>query len=492
MKRFDIIDSPEKKFVSFCFLMAICLNIGFSSLGFSNSLLEHNGQSIFRQTQTAISSWYYLKEGFALNYITPVFGAPWSIPLEFPTYQFIVAAISRLTSIPFESAGRLISLVFFYLTLCYIYRILSLYYDRVLSLIPIILLLVCSQYIYWSRTFMIESTALFFCISHFYYLLKLKQVFCYRTLVYCLLLGILGSLTKITTYVVVMMPAGLYFLGCMVTDLLSRKMNTIKWTVLVSPVFMSFAAAVLWAVYADHLRGLNPLASDLIAHQDEWLFGTLQQRLGLTNWNRIASLTIYGMCSLYVCLLIPLLGTWTSKPDRLFIGLSLSGFLSGPLVFFNLYLIHYYYHYSNIFFLVIAIGVTITAVAGKPELSPILRKAAVWVAMPIVASVMFSAYINSEYFKAQKSPFALSPQILCLRNNFKDTDILLIYDNDWSSMLPYYLERKSVMNPKNYPLDHPLMVSSLNLTGKDKIVAIIKYDGLVKSRFSTILTTVTY
>ena len=477
MKRSDILENPEYKFVVFCLLIAICLNIYFSRLGLFNSLLEHFA---FRQTQTAISVWYYLKEGFTLNYLTPVFGAPWSIPFEFPTYQLITAVLSKLTPIPLEPAGRLVSLVFFYLALYYIYRILSLYFDKILSLIPIVLMLVCPQYIYWSRTFMIESTALFFCISHLYYLLKLKHAFSYNILILCVLFGMLGCLTKITTYVVVMTPAGLYFLGSLISDIRSGKFKIIYWSLLLSPVFISFVAAIAWTAHADHLKSLNPLAQTLASNggaQKGWIFGTLQQRLSLANWSRIVLWTIqYGTGSLSVCMLMPLWGIWASKKDRLFIGLSLCGFLSGPLIFFNLYYIHYYYHYGNIFFLVIAIGAVIIAVADKPEFPVIIRRSAVWCAMPVVAAVMIYAYVASDYYKVQNTNVSIAPQISCLRNNFRDTDILLIYDNDWSPVLPYYLGRKAIMNPQNYPPDHPLMLSSLDLTGKDNIVAIIKND----------------
>ena len=39
-------------------------------------------------------------------------GAPWSIPLEFPIYQWIVALI-RFMGIPIDVGGRLISFAFF-------------------------------------------------------------------------------------------------------------------------------------------------------------------------------------------------------------------------------------------------------------------------------------------------------------------------------------------------------------------------------------------
>jgi hypothetical protein len=41
-----------------------------------------------------------------LAYETPVWGYPWSIPMEFPIYQWIVALFG-LIGIPIETAGRL-------------------------------------------------------------------------------------------------------------------------------------------------------------------------------------------------------------------------------------------------------------------------------------------------------------------------------------------------------------------------------------------------
>jgi hypothetical protein len=473
----DITDNTlckEKQFVLISLLIAVCLNIYFISVGFFNPLLDHYA---FRQTQTAISVYYYLKEGLTLNYITPVLGTPWSIPFEFPTYQFIVALLCRITTIPLEAAGRLISIVFFYLSLYYIYKALQLFYDKIFSLIPIILILLCPQYIYWSRTFMMESAALFFSIAHCYYLVKLKQRIVAGNMLLCMLTGVLGSLTKITTYIVVMVPIGVYLSGILISDFRSRSINIKYWVSLFFPVFLSIVLAMAWTRYADHVKELNPLAREFITSRNltEWNFGTLRQRLNLANWNRIISWSIqYGIGSFAVFMLIPLWGALCSKKDWLLIALLLLGYVSGPLIFFNLYFIHYYYHYSNIFFIVIAIGVVIIAVADKQDVPSILRKCAIWCVMPSICVTMLYSYYTSDYYKAQINNGSLSPLVSCLRNNLKESDVFMIYDNDWSSVLPYYLERKAIMNRDNLPLDNPRMASSINLTGKDKIVAIIK------------------
>ena len=52
----------------------------------------------FRQLQTALSTFWLKQDGFRLNYETPLFGPPsWSVPMEFPLYQWCVARFSSLT-----------------------------------------------------------------------------------------------------------------------------------------------------------------------------------------------------------------------------------------------------------------------------------------------------------------------------------------------------------------------------------------------------------
>ena len=47
----------------------------------------------FRQTQTAITAYWIWRGGPWLAYETPVLGYPWSIPYEFPIFQYLLAAL---------------------------------------------------------------------------------------------------------------------------------------------------------------------------------------------------------------------------------------------------------------------------------------------------------------------------------------------------------------------------------------------------------------
>ena len=92
--------------------------IGISALCFSAWLaVEYSGQHIleaysFRQTQTALTSFWLCRTGFKFPYETPAAGYPWSIPFEFPLYQYLVAKLSCPFGFDLERVGRLVSYAF--------------------------------------------------------------------------------------------------------------------------------------------------------------------------------------------------------------------------------------------------------------------------------------------------------------------------------------------------------------------------------------------
>ena len=58
-------------------VVCFVFHILFSLCGWNNSILDHFG---FRQSQTAITSYYFMKDGYKIDYEIPVFGPPWRMP----------------------------------------------------------------------------------------------------------------------------------------------------------------------------------------------------------------------------------------------------------------------------------------------------------------------------------------------------------------------------------------------------------------------------
>ena len=125
----------------------------------SDFILEQHG---FRQTQTAITTYWFLRDGFRFAYLTPVLGAPWSVPFEFPLFQLLAAYAVKLTGSSIDTAGRGVSFVFFLASLWPIFLI-GRWMKMPRSFFPIAAILYCCSplYLFWGRTFMIESLALF-------------------------------------------------------------------------------------------------------------------------------------------------------------------------------------------------------------------------------------------------------------------------------------------------------------------------------------------
>src|SRR5476649_748470 len=63
----------------------------------------------FRQTQTALTSYWACQGGLRADYWTPVAGFPWAIPFEFPIYQWVVSLIACPLGLDLDPVGRLVS-----------------------------------------------------------------------------------------------------------------------------------------------------------------------------------------------------------------------------------------------------------------------------------------------------------------------------------------------------------------------------------------------
>jgi hypothetical protein len=146
------------------FGIALLSSLWASSIGWSHAISDLHG---WRQDETAIRAYFIGQGGPWLGYETPVLGPPWPIPHEFPAYQMLVVGLNRATGLPLEQAGRAVSVSLFYTTLLLAYLLLAeCGVLRRHRLLVIALWLTSPLYLFWSRTFMIESTALCLAVGY--------------------------------------------------------------------------------------------------------------------------------------------------------------------------------------------------------------------------------------------------------------------------------------------------------------------------------------
>ncbi|MES1167626.1 MAG: hypothetical protein ABUL61_00510, partial [Oleiharenicola lentus] len=137
----------------------------FGLWGFSVGWQSRNLPGIeFRQAQTALSIHYIQEErNFSIDYPTPVLGKPWSIPMEFPLYQWTAALIGDATGYSATKSGRLVTIACFYLMLPAVWLLLGRWQVAPGRRWMTLAVIVSSPfYIFYGRGVFIETMALMF------------------------------------------------------------------------------------------------------------------------------------------------------------------------------------------------------------------------------------------------------------------------------------------------------------------------------------------
>jgi len=446
----------------------------------------HNGLSIhgFRQTQTAITSYYLARGGPFLRYETPIFGIPWSVPFEFPLYQWIVAVVSSTFRVALETAGRAVSEVFFWLSLLTMWGILAeLRVRRAFRLVFITLTAVSPLYIYISRTFMIESTALFFCTAYLFFLVRYIRT---RQLTDACLgsaCGIAGALVKLTTFPGFALVGGMLYawsVHCQIGTLRDQP-SAIKAYAPVVIAVISFVClpiliTALWVQYTDDLRSLNlvsqPYLTTAALHQ--WNFGTVQQRFLAGTWITMFSRIIPDLSGNPTVLIIPCAAILFARSRLIPFLISIAGFLSTFLVFTNLHVVHDYYAYANGVFLIAAFSWCIVGLLeGKAW------RRAIGIAIFLICIVNSGRYYYGRFYPAQQNTGRSYANLAsAVKDSTAPSDVILIFQNDWSSELAYSSERRALIWPAwmDQRADAAPMREAFARLGDNKIGAVLFCD----------------
>lgn len=343
--------------------MAVAIFASWIALRYAEQPLLEAHQ--FRQTQTALTSLWMMKEGWQLAYQTPVAGYPWSIPFEFPLFQSLAALISALGGWGLDPVGRLLS--FFFLMAC-AWPAFSI--ARRLELPSNVAWVFCALlwsspiYLFWSRSFMIETTALFFILAAIPHALDLRSPHpSWRSALLFTVLASIAMLQKVTTSAPVVVVLGLILLSSHITSVGFRMPSGRKIVWVITAIAVPFIVAVLWTRYTDAIKELNPLGSELTSKSlVHWNFGTIEQRLNwgkmkVLIWDRIISNNAAGLLGVFL-----LGGTLLAGEERIkkMVWVCLILFALPLLTFTNLHLVHLYYPTSAVIFLLGALAISST------------------------------------------------------------------------------------------------------------------------------------
>lgn len=434
-------------------LLAACLafSIHYTRIGWSNPLVDFWA---FRETQTAISTRSLLEDGFRFDYATPVLGAPWSIPFEFPTYHFVVAALVKVSGLPLEPAGRWVSLAFGYgsfaLAGLFVARASG---SRAAGIYTAALGSVSPVYIYGSRAFMMESTALFFTLAMLFSVQTFVRRPRWTPLVWLVIAASLSGLTKATTYVVGLTGvAGLCLLHARSTWALLRA-NPRRWKLVAAFGFalaVSFGLTLLWTWHTDVLKQKNEFAGFITsAALHDWNFGTWAQRLDLKNWNRIVGWSGEYVLGTPVAWLVGVALLAAGAVRRGFALVLLVTFATGSLVFTNLYLQHQHYLYANGIYLVALFGLGLGGLWDSGGWAS--RCATGLLIAPLTATLLIWGYTQNSLPGQTQTNAGVLELAAGIKSSTPPGSAMVVYGYDWDSTLPYYAERYALMDRLNLP-----------------------------------------
>jgi hypothetical protein len=396
----------------------------------------------FRQTQNAITSLSMMEGGPFFRYEMPVLGVPWALPFELPIYQWLVARFAIFSQIPLDTSGRIISILFFLGSLPGLYLALrNVKLRRPSALMFISLLLMSPLYLFWSRTFMIESTALFAgswflaCGTSSHKRTKWLGVF----------FGALCSLVKLTTFPgFILAYLGLRAMqgAFKLDDARAKNWHSLAIE-LTCLVMIPTLLGIGWSNWADSVRRENPLAVFLWNENlTGWLFGTAEQRFSPYFSSLMyvhATHANIGSRALYFVAITAILVS--PKFWRQFI-FCLALFVIPPLIFTNLYIVHHYYFYACGLFLVAAMGWSVLSIAEKSQ----------WTAVAIFCLTLFlqAGDFHHGYFIAQNSDLPGQRSFTDLTGAIQrltlPREAILIYGYDWEPDIAYYARRRAVMD----------------------------------------------
>lgn len=459
----------ERRVIVSVFLAVVAFHGWAATVGWG-SLNLPGGE--FRQAQTALSAHFIQRDrDFSLAYPTPVLGKPWSVPMEFPLYQWTVVALADATGLPLTQAGRTVSLACFYLTLPALFLLLGhLGVPPVRRLLPLALVLTCPIYILYSRSFLIETMALMLSVWFLLAFIEAVEGKGWWWLALANLAGVGAGLVKVTTFMLYLLPAGAWAAWILLRARPSRAEPGFRpiarlagW--IAGGTALPFAATLLWLGFADATKALNPSARFLLSENlTSFNFGTAETRFSgaiwAELWSRLATnLAWPPVLAVGMALVLAFGRRWWGQ-----VAVCLATFAGAHLLFPRLYAYHAYYAVASGVLLMAALGFGLVGALD----SRLPRRVVLALAAALVGG---QVWLQLSVHHPSQRPFSEGGSGITrfAAHHTGPDDVLVMTGDDWNSMVPYYAQRRALMVRNGMERDEPSLTAALDALAGERI-----------------------
>jgi 4-amino-4-deoxy-L-arabinose transferase-like glycosyltransferase len=403
----------------------------------------------FRQTTTAYPALIYHEQGIdVLRPQVPVFGPPFTLPIEFPLFQAAASVVMDLGAPP-DAALRFTALVCFLITALLVWRLLVALADDAAGLAGLAAFLFSPLGLIVSRMSLIEymatAGALALVLWGLYWHSTGKRVWYFAAMA----AGAVGLLVKPTTSVMYLVPLMVLVLVAWRRGDLPVARRSVYGLAIVALFGIPLLLAGGWTLYADGVRASNPFSlwfssSGGVAG---YYLGTLRQKLDPSTWFDLAdeaqlllfggALWLWGLLALGAALLLS---------RRAFaVSLVLSAAI-GPLLFTNQYLIvgQEYYMAALSPLVAIAIGLAAGWIWRERE-----HSVARVVLLSLVLGWAITLHLTQGYWGRQFTPgydpSTILPAADYVAAHTQPDELVALGGQDWDPSIFYYARRKGLM-----------------------------------------------
>lgn len=461
--------AAENRLLTWLFVAALLFHTWGASVGWRSLNLPG---CEFRQAQTAISAFFIQREdNFSLAYPTPVLGKPWSIPMEFPLYQWTVVVVSNATGIPLTQAGRLVSLVCFYAGLPALYLLLArLGLPRPRRLMLLGLVLCCPLYIFYARAFLIETMAwmfgLWFLLGYVHGVERRHAGWMAAGAV----AGLGAGLVKVTTFLFFLMPAFGWTLAWYWEQRRDWRALGVLTLRCAAVVALPFAGAVWWVKYSDAIKALSPAGAFLqSAGMHGYNFG-VGVRWDPAIWRQHWAVFVQDLAVAPVLGAMLVLAVGFARRWWLAIAALLFLFFAVQAIFPILYAWHEYYYVANAFTLMLAFGFALCGVLDSR-----LPRWAAWTLTIGLFAAQGGTYLAHHYPGQRHITEGGSALTQGLRFVTEPDDVIVYAGEDWSSITPYFAQRRAFMIRRNLETTWDVILPAFDALRDEEVTALVLF-----------------